>query len=48
MTDPIFAHIGLRVMLSGHFDNSVILDDIRPLGANGSAGTAYILREPAA
>ena len=31
------AHIGNRVSLTGHFDAPVVLEDVRPLGVNGSA-----------
>ncbi len=35
---PPSARIGSRVSLPGHFDAPVLLEDVRPLGANGSAG----------
>ena len=38
--------IGNRVALTGHFDVPVILEDVRPLGANGSAGYECRVRLP--
>ena len=35
---PLEAQIGTRVSLVGHFHVPVVLEDARPLGANGSAG----------
>ncbi len=40
------ARIGNRVSLPGHFDAPVILEDVRPLGANGSAGCECRVRLP--
>ena len=40
------AHIGRRVSLTGHFDVPVVLEDVRPLGAQGSAGYEYRVRLP--
>ena len=39
-------HIGNRVSLTGHFDEPVVLEDVRPLGANGSAGYECRVRLP--
>jgi len=44
--DPFSAQIGNRVTLTGHFDVPVVLDDGRPLGANGSAGFECRVRLP--
>ena len=38
--------IGNRVTLTGHFDVPVVLEDVRPLGANGSAGYECRVRLP--
>ncbi|MXY51427.1 MAG: DUF3883 domain-containing protein [Gammaproteobacteria bacterium] len=47
MADPVFsAQIGSRVFLAGHFDAPVVLEDARPLGANGSAGYECRVRLP--
>ena len=43
---PFAAWIGNRVSLTGHFDVPVILEDVRPLGANGSAGYECRVRLP--
>ena len=40
------AHIGRRVSLTGHFDVPVVLEDVRPLGAQGSAGYECRVRLP--
>ena len=40
------AQIGNRVSLPGHFDTPVVLEDVRPLGANGSAGYECRVRLP--
>ena len=40
------AQVGSRVSLTGHFDVPVVLDDVRPLGANGSAGFECRVRLP--
>ena len=39
-------HVGTRVSLTGHFDVPVILEDARPLGANGSSGFECRVRLP--
>ena len=43
---PLSAHLGRRVSLTGHFDVSVVLEDFRPLGAQGSAGYECRVRLP--
>ena len=43
---PFVTHIGNRVSLTGHFDTPVVLEDVRPLGANGSAGYECRVRQP--
>ena len=43
---PLAARIGNRVSLTGHFDVPVVLEDVRPLGANGSAGYECRVRLP--
>ena len=43
---PFSAQIGSRMTLTGHFDVPVVLDDVRPLGANGSAGFEFRVRLP--
>ena len=43
---PLAAQIGNRVSLTGHFDVPVVLEDVRPLGANGSAGYECRVRLP--
>ena len=43
---PLAAQIGTRVSLAGHFDVPVVLEDARPLGANGSAGFECRVRLP--
>ncbi len=43
---PLAAHIGNRVSFAGHFDMPVVLEDVRPLGANGSAGYECRVRLP--
>ena len=43
---PFSAQIGSRVSLTGHFDVPVVLEDLRPLGANGSAGYECRVRLP--
>ena len=40
------SYIGNRVAFPGHFDTPVMLEDIRPLGVNGSAGYACRVRLP--
>lgn len=32
------SQIGQRIFLSGHFDVPVVLEDVRPLGSEDSAG----------
>ena len=47
MAEPHFAaQIGRRVSLPGHFEAPVILEDVRPLGADGSAGYECRVRLP--
>ena len=43
---PLAARIGNRVSLTGHFDVPVVLEDVRPLGASGSAGYECRVRLP--
>ena len=43
---PLSAQIGNRVSLTGHFDAPVVLEDVRPLGVNGSAGYECRIRLP--
>ena len=43
---PLSAHIGRRVFLTGHFDVPVVLEDVRPLGAQGFAGYECRVRLP--
>ena len=43
---PLAVQIGTRVSLAGHFDVPVVLEDARPLGANGSAGFECRVRLP--
>ena len=43
---PLSAQVGNRVSLAGHFDAPVVLEDVRPLGANGSAGYECRVRLP--
>ncbi len=43
---PLEARIGNRVSLAGHFDVPVVLENVRPLGANGSAGYECRVRLP--
>ena len=38
--------VGHRVSLKGHFDVPVILEDLRPLGRDGSAGYECRVRLP--
>ena len=40
------AQIGRRVSLPGHFDVPVVLEDVRPLGADGSTGYEIRVRLP--
>ncbi len=35
---PLSARIGNRLSFTGHFDTPVLLEDVRPLGTNGSGG----------
>ena len=35
---PLAGHVGRRLSLSGQFDAPVVLEEARPLGANGSSG----------
>ena len=43
---PLAAQIGTRVSLAGHFDVPMVLEDARPLGANGSTGFECRVRLP--
>ena len=43
---PLATRIGNRVSLTGHFDVPVGVEDVRPLGANGSAGYECRVRLP--
>ena len=43
---PLSTHVGDRVSLDGHFDTPVLLEDVRPLGANGAAGYECRVRLP--
>ena len=43
---PLSTQIGRRVSLPGHFDVPVILEDVRPLGADGSTGYECRVRLP--
>ncbi len=43
---PLAALIGRRVSLPGHFDAPVVLEDVRPLGADGAAGYECRVRLP--
>ena len=43
---PLAARIGTQISLTGHFDVPVVLEDVRPLGANGSAGYECRVRLP--
>ena len=43
---PLSAQIGRRVSLPGHFDVPVVLEDVRPLGADGSTGYEIRVRLP--
>jgi hypothetical protein len=38
--------VGRRVSLPGHFDSPVLLEDARPLGADGAAGYECRVRLP--
>ena len=40
------AQVGHRISLQGHFDGPVILEDVRPLGTDGSAGYECRVRLP--
>ena len=44
--NPLSVQVGTRVSLTGHFDVPVILEDARPLGANGTAGFECRVRLP--
>ena len=35
--DLLTGHMGKRISLPGHFDVPVVLEDVRPLGADASA-----------
>ena len=43
---PLSTHVGDRVSLAGHFDTPVLLENVRPLGANGAAGYECRVRLP--
>ena len=43
---PFSARVGSRVSLKGYFDVPVILEDVRPLGTDGSAGYECRVRLP--
>ena len=43
---PLAAHIGNRVSLKGHFDVPVVLEDVRPLGVDGTSGFECRVRLP--
>ena len=42
----VSAQVGRRISLQGHFDVPVILEDVRPLGTDGSAGYECRVRLP--
>ena len=44
--NPLSAQVGNRISLLGHFDVPVILEDVRPLGTDGSAGYECPVRLP--
>ncbi len=44
--DRLAAQIGNRISLPGHFDSPVLLEDARPLGADGSIGYECRVRLP--
>jgi hypothetical protein len=44
--DLLTGHMGKRISLPGHFDVPVVLEDVRPLGANASAGYECRVRLP--
>lgn len=44
--NALSARLGDRVVLAGHFDVPVVLEDARPLGAGGSAGYECRVRLP--
>ena len=44
--NPLSAQVGNRISLLGHFDVPVILEDVRPLGTDGSAGYECRVRLP--
>ena len=44
--DRLLHQVGRRVPLPGHFDVPVVLEDVRPLGADGSAGYECRVRLP--
>ena len=43
---PLASQIGTRVSLTGHFDVPVVLEDVRPLGMDGTAGLECRVRLP--
>ena len=44
--NPLSAQVGNRISLLEHFDVPVILEDVRPLGTDGSAGYECRVRLP--
>ena len=44
--NPLSSRVGQRVFLQGHFDTPVILEDVRSLGMDGSAGYECRVRLP--
>lgn len=44
--DLLTGHMGKLISLPGHFDVPVVLEDVRPLGANASAGYECRVRLP--
>jgi len=44
--DLLTGHMGKRILLPGHFDVPVVLEDVRPLGADASAGYECRVRLP--
>lgn len=46
LSDRLTKFIGRKIHLSGHFDGSVVLEAVRPLGADGSNGFECRVRLP--
>lgn len=44
--NPLLKHLGKQVTLTGHFEEPVILESVRPLGSEGSAGYECRVRLP--